>query len=258
MKCAKCGGNIGIEDKICPYCGTPNLQALQHQEDMRRYEDAFEKTRQHVEERTSRFSGFAVPVTLGLILIAMAVASVFFSASAYDIGRSVRLRGMKEHAGEYAGMIDEYLDAGDYLRVNALYNNKNLYYLEGVDGGEMQGYDMIFRAASYYSRIFETLLERLEPDNYLFREDRISTTCQDLSEEMAWLFGIEKEDYFPKSCYTEDKLQAVSAMQQQAQMLLQTYAGFSEEEAAQAGDLSKARLQAMLEEKFEDMMQEGQ
>ena len=82
MKCTHCGGNIGLEDKICPYCGAPNEHALGHQEDMRRYEDAFEKTRQHVEERTSRFSGFAVPVTLGLILIAMGVVIFVIDAGA--------------------------------------------------------------------------------------------------------------------------------------------------------------------------------
>ncbi len=258
MKCAHCGGNIGIEDKVCPYCGEPNLQALQHQEDMRRYENAFEQTRQHVEERTSRFARLTVPLTLGLIVIVAAIASTVFMIRAYDIGRVMVERDMQKHVDEYEAQINEMIADGDYLLLNAFYQNKNLYYLTSIDGGEMEAYDMVFRASSYYSQVFETLLQRLQPDSYYYQEDRIAGTAEQLADELNRLFSIEKENYYPESCYAEDKLQVIRSIRQQTAAILETYAGFTAEETAQITDVSKAKLQTMLEEKLTALTQEVQ
>ena len=64
MKCPGCGANLGLEDQFCPYCGTANPHARQHQAEMQNFRHEFEKTRDRVEERANRFAGFAVPLTI--------------------------------------------------------------------------------------------------------------------------------------------------------------------------------------------------
>ena len=41
MKCDHCGANIGLEDKVCPYCGKINPYAQQHQQQMQHYQQQF-------------------------------------------------------------------------------------------------------------------------------------------------------------------------------------------------------------------------
>ena len=256
MKCTHCGGNIGIEDKICPYCGAPNEQALEHQADMRRFEASFKETQAHVEERTSRFSRMAVPITLAVILLLAMAASVLFASRSYDIGRSLARRELAGHAADYQLQIDEWLSEKDYLNLYAFYENKNLYMLSGYDGGPLESYEMVFRASGYYSQFFEMLMQRMEPGSFYYKPERISATCSDLADLLDRLYSISREDYFPEGCYSQERLADVTGMQAQAQALLQTYAGFSREEAAGVSDYSKGRLQVMLEEKIETLMQE--
>ena len=250
MKCTHCGGNIGLEDKICPYCGAPNEHALGHQEDMRRFEASFKETQAHVEERTSRFSRMAVPVTLAVILLLAMFASVVFAASSYDIGRSLAMKERAKHADEYKLRIEEFLSEKDYMRLNALYDNNNLYMLSGEEGSPLESYQMIFRACSDYSRFFEMLLQHMEPGSYFYNQERFSDTCGELADLLDRLNRITRETYYPDSCYTDERLADITGMQQQAQALLVAYAGFSSEEAAQAADYSKGRLQTMFEEKL--------
>ena len=44
MKCQYCGGDISLEDRICPHCGRLQENAVRHDEEMKRYEAAFEDT----------------------------------------------------------------------------------------------------------------------------------------------------------------------------------------------------------------------
>ena len=78
MKCPNCGANIGLEDKFCTYCGSPNPFAKQHQEQMRQYQQQFEKTRAEVEKKANRFAKIAVPMTIfAILLVAIGAAAIF-------------------------------------------------------------------------------------------------------------------------------------------------------------------------------------
>lgn len=256
MKCTHCGGNIGLEDKVCPYCGTPNENALGHQEDMRRFEASFKETKAHVEERSSRFSRLAVPVTLAVILLLAMIASVVFSASSYDIGRRLAVKERAKHADEYKTRIDELLSEKDYMRLHALYDHNNLYILSGEEGSPLESYQMIFRACADYSQLFEMLMQRMESGSYYYTQERFPGTCGELADLLDRLNRISRESYFPDSCFSDERLADIAGIQQQAQAMLVTYAGFSSEEAAHAADYSKARLETMFEEKLKTLMQE--
>ena len=256
MKCTHCGGNIGLEDIICPYCGAPNEQARKHQADMSRFEASFEETRAHVEERTSRFSRLAVPITLAVILLVLMVASAAFNGMSYEIGRSLAMREMAGHAGEYQQKIDELLVERDYMALDAYYSENSLYMLSSDQDSPLASYEMIFRACSYYSQFFEMLMQRLEPDSYAYKPERLSDTYENMADSLNRIYSISGETHFTEGCYSKERLDGVAGIQAQTQALLMTYAGFSSEEAAQAGDYSKGRLQAMFEEKFEALKQE--
>ena len=105
MKCDHCGANIGLEDKVCPYCGKINPYAQQHQQQMQHYQQQFEQTRQDVEEKANRFAGIAAPLTVLVISIVILIGSVIFAAKAYDIASAIRVRDMEKREDEFRSRL---------------------------------------------------------------------------------------------------------------------------------------------------------
>ena len=44
MKCPYCGGEVGLEERFCSYCGRPNEQAQRHHQDMARFRKQYAET----------------------------------------------------------------------------------------------------------------------------------------------------------------------------------------------------------------------
>ena len=85
MKCEHCGYNLQIEDSFCPYCGQPNPFAVRHQREMQHFSREFQKTKQDVLEKSSRFNRRTVRITITAVLIAACAVMAFLCAAADDI-----------------------------------------------------------------------------------------------------------------------------------------------------------------------------
>jgi raffinose/stachyose/melibiose transport system permease protein len=53
MECPNCGGQLGLEDAVCPYCNTPNAMAAKHQSDMAHFRQEYQRTQADVMQKTS-------------------------------------------------------------------------------------------------------------------------------------------------------------------------------------------------------------
>ena len=73
MICNKGGRQIGIEDKICPYCGTENEFALKHDKNMRSYGGKFDSTSKNVIDTAKRTGKFGTKAVIIVILILVIV-----------------------------------------------------------------------------------------------------------------------------------------------------------------------------------------
>ena len=248
MKCPGCGANLGLEDQFCPYCGTANPHALQHQAEMQNFRHEFEKTRDRVEERANRFAGFAVPLTILGIAVALLIASLIFSMNAYQIGKSIRTRHLAAQGAELRARIENALDERDYGFIEALYTNQDLYLLTSSYGNNqvLKDYDMIFRACEYYEWAEATIADLPGRSGYRFSAERIRETCEYLADNLHSLYTLENKNWYDESCRTADKLEQLHMIQGQMSALLMTYAGFSEEETARIPDQSEEKLQEIL------------
>ena len=179
MKCPGCGANLGLEDQFCPYCGTANPHARQHQAEMQNFRHEFEKTRDRVEERANRFAGFAVPLTILGIAVALLIASLVFTMNAYQIGKSIRTKQLAAQGAELRARIENALDERDYGFIEALYTNQDLYLLTSSYGNNqvLKDYDMIFRACEYYEWAEATIADLPGRSGYRFSAERIRETC---------------------------------------------------------------------------------
>lgn len=252
MKCPGCGANLGLEDKFCPYCGTANPHAQQHQAEMQHFQHEFEITKERVEERANRFAGLAVPATILGIAVALLIASVILSMNAYQIGSSIRTRRLAEKGTELRTRIETALDERDYGFIEALYNNQNLYLLSSSYGDHqvLKDYEMIFRACRYYEWIAAVIADLPGRSGYRFSPERIKETCEYLAENLHELYTLEDKNWYDESCLTEEKLDQIHRIQEQMSALLITYADFTAEEIVQIPEQSEGKIQNILMEKF--------
>ena len=252
MKCDHCGANIGLEDKVCPYCGKINPYAQQHQQQMQHYQQQFEKTRQDVEEKANRFAGIAAPLTVLVISIVILIGYVIFAAKAYDIAAAIRVRDMEKREDEFRSRIETLLDEKDFIALYEMYNGEGLYMVSSSYRSEaLSDYDMIFRAAGAYSTVFEYLGDRTEDGLRHFESDRIDTYTGMIASSLMTLYTLEEQRYFDESCFAEDRLVHVHEMQDQIGSMLIAYAGFTPDEVRQIPEMSENHLEKLLTERLE-------
>ena len=252
MKCQKCGANLGLEDKYCPYCGTANPFAKQHQEEMQHFRAEFEKTKANVENKANRFAGTAVPLTILAIAFVLMIASFIFRLSADGIGRNIKIRRLASRKEELRTMIEEALDRGDYGLVDTYNHELDLYYITSSYGKDqaLKDYQLIFQACGDYEAACSTLCDFGTQRSYRFSADRIEDTCKYLAGSVHEVYAAEEKNWYDESCRTEEKLTRIREIQEQMTVLLIAYGGFTREEIETIPDLSEGKLQDILIEKF--------
>lgn len=115
MKCKYCGGEVGLEEKFCPYCGNPNEQAVRHVRDMADYQERYAETEATVVGATRRYAQ-VIPraVVILLLLIAIAVMA-FVTENAYSFPEQRRRRAAEKDSAGTIATLEEYLERREYV-----------------------------------------------------------------------------------------------------------------------------------------------
>ena len=114
MKCSKCGGEISLEDKVCPFCGNVNKDAVEHIRAMEEYKKRYKVTEEEVTRKTKRFASVAVKaVILALLLVGIGIM-MFIYSRAYSFPEKARRREALRHPDKCRAKMTEYLENGDY------------------------------------------------------------------------------------------------------------------------------------------------
>lgn len=114
MKCSNCGGEISLEDKVCPFCGNLNKDAAEHIRAMEEYRKRYKVTEEEVTKKTRRFASIAVKaVILAVLLIGIGIM-MFIYSRAYSLPEKARRREALRNPDKCRAKMMEYLDNGDY------------------------------------------------------------------------------------------------------------------------------------------------
>ena len=100
MKCEKCGGNLSLEDVVCPHCDTLNEHAVQHIRDMNKYKKDYEGTKQEVYTVTKSYAGISVRIVIIAILVVLIVACSLLSEEFYSMKRKSEQAKSKKNVTE--------------------------------------------------------------------------------------------------------------------------------------------------------------
>lgn len=242
MKCPYCGSPLGLEDEFCSFCGQPNPYAQKHQEDMKHYKKEFAQTQQDVYTQTRRFASLTTPIIILFVLFLLNIGGVIFAASGWKIGMHLQEKEIIRHADEHRTNLEQFLQDEDYSGFAAYYNTNSLYSAD-----EFDEYRAVVSVAEVYFSIYRMLADQSDSRSYYFDFDSISSTVHSLTLNLDTLFNVRQDfSYMADVCLTDEKMEHIANIQNQAKAILVTYGGLSVEEAEQLPDLSSSRQEELL------------
>ena len=241
MKCKFCGGEIRLEDLVCPYCGQPNEEAQRHAQDMRRYQYEFQKTKADVTEKAGNASKRAVRIAAIAFLIVAIGANIALQANSYSIRYSIERKRAVKNASELQQKLDEYLDSEDYIGFVSYSQMKRISMSE-------QAYDdyyPVYRIAMNYKYAVQQLMRLVNHRKYDSVDRQIKYTTEYVQE---FYETLDPEQYSYYDSYSSDFIQKhIANMTESLEAMFTAYLDMTPEEAHSMSTLSRAGQAALIE-----------
>lgn len=246
MKCPHCGAQIGLEDNYCPFCGQANTFAKKHQEDMKYYQQEFQRTQSDVYQQTQKAVRLTIPIVFLLILLILNIAAFIFVSNSWKIGTAIEKSRIHSQLPKHEKHITQLIKNGDFCGLSYYFSFNSLYYAD-----ELDTYTALVNASDSFRSIYELLLDSSSYYDYAFSDEEISQTISSMVRNLNTIFNIEQEYSFQKELYfTDETTAALVDLQNQTKSILVTYAGLTPEEAASLPDLSSKKQQELLERRL--------
>ena len=126
MKCISCGGEIGLNDERCPYCGRILTETAGHRAGMKNYRKRTEKAKQGASKAVSSNMPIVISAVVMVILLTAICIALYVKDNAYTFrSDAMRKESVKKYR-EYSTEIKKYLEAEDYTGFAAFKEYHNI------------------------------------------------------------------------------------------------------------------------------------
>ena len=247
MKCRSCHANLSIEDEKCPYCGTPNPEAIRHRQDMHRFSGEFHQTKSSVLKTSAETAQKYFRIIIICVLSVLVLISFFVLGNSWNITSAIQDAQAIKNYQEYSALLDQYEAEDNALAFTALYEN---HYLYGVD--KYEGYQHYYRAASSYTYVYYEILDYLEEEDPEYAPKLLEHIFDYLDSYYSYLEQEHYDFYMDTGMYDEVHLQAVDRLTVKLEALLQYAFSLSDEEMESFSQLSSAEKQVLMERKVKE------
>ncbi len=242
MKCPYCGAPLDLDDNFCSHCGKLNEQVQRHVDDMNRFQSEFTETKEEVYATAKRYTASTVRIVMIAILVILNVAVAIIGARYYSFERMVGEAICERNFEAYSAVLDDYLANGEY---HAFYNFMMEKHVPTYDSAYEQ-YNQVENLISQYIYIYEYLLKAYMTEDVEQRENLCKYTADNL-EYFYENTDPERYSYY-ENINRDENLSAIEDLKRKVEMLLVTYGGISEEDAAQFEHYTSAKRAILLEE----------
>ncbi len=243
MKCPYCGGEVGLEERLCPYCGRPNDQAQRHHQDMAHFKRKFAATEAAVVGTAERYAQAVPRIAVILLMLIASIAMWVVSANLYSYPESTRRRAAEKNPQPVIEKLEGYLADRDYMSFSSYFEYNDLRTYDTP----FEAYSELRWCASYYQEFM------LRAENLFLQGDRenwikysasydVQRFCQALDDFLEYADRAEQE------CENEDRLACLKDMRSNVTDVLKVYLGVGEDEMENFLALSENRKAARLEE----------
>lgn len=243
MKCRYCGGNIGLEDNVCPHCGRPNELAQQHLQDMKQYSEEFAETREGVYKATRRFTGVAVRAIVLSALVAAVLVMLFLTANAYSLAQGAKERDAKRNAASYKQRMDEMLAAGDYRGVANFVEAHYIYFWLA----EYEEYEQIIDLSEMYNYAVQYLMNSQLDGAEEMALDEIGYFASALPD----FYRKMDSERYGSGVDREKTDRAIAGMCENLNALMKVYLGLTDEEIEEQKTMTDARRTVFFQDRYE-------
>lgn len=242
MKCNSCGANLKIEDEFCPYCGTVNLDAVRHRQDMQEYQQEFQRTRSDVYQSAKKFSSINIRIITILVLVVLLLLSIILNVSHYDISSWIKRTQAASMVEQHRAKLEELEAAGEYQAFYAYYNANTMYYLEGI-----RDFYKVYYVSNCYANVMDSLGRLITRDEmtYLDADREVRYLCNYADElyERAVRGSYDSDEE-----WSPEHAAAIEDMKAEVNLMLMTYCNLNEEDLAVFEAARPGRKQIMIEE----------
>lgn len=243
MRCRSCNAHLSIDDEKCPFCGTPNPDAVKHRQDMRRFSGEFHRTKSSVLKVSRENAQKYVRIMMICVMAVLVLVAFFVMGRSWDIASAIQESDAEKNYEPYSLLLDEYEAEGDALSFASFFDEHSLYMVEDYDK-----YQHYYRAASNYESAYYQILTFLEETP----EERSSSgtldyLCDNLDYYYSYLEQERYSFYEETGMYDEIHLQAVDALTDRLETLLKFSFSLSDEDMVNFRNLSNAEKQVLIE-----------
>ena len=247
MKCPKCGSEMPLEYRFCPYCGAKNQAAEQHAADMAKYESEFARTKAEVENRSRHYGTNLVKAVAAAVLVILIIITMVINNNAWSFRRDLIRRQAEKHYDTVPESLCQSLAAGKYAEFSAFMDHYGLNY---IYDSPFTGFSRVLRAANLYLEIENGYLSLLRPEEWEDEKSIADDINYRLTDFYDYLEQEEDSSYPDEEKYPEppEAAAAILDMQRKVELLAVTYLGLSAEEAAGLGKMTQGTRAKLVEE----------
>lgn len=242
MKCENCGGNLTLEDVVCPHCEAVNPHAIEHIREMKRYQKDYEGTKEQVYDVTKRYVSVSVRIIVIAVLIVLIILCGILSDEGYSIHHKMNLAKSERNYEEYTAVIEEYLEDGEY---NALYSFLEAHYI--TNSYEIyEEYRPVIRAVTQYSFFYNDVIRVIYP----YSEESLKTYPSRIEGDLASFYKLYDEEHYINVYDNPKHKEDILKMEKQMNAMLVAYCGLTMEEAEGLKNMTQAERMSLLEERL--------
>ncbi|MCR5283537.1 MAG: zinc ribbon domain-containing protein [Lachnospiraceae bacterium] len=241
VKCNSCGAEIGLTDKVCPYCGRALTETAGYRADMDYYKEDSATTKKKADKIRAKNAPLVISVVVMVILLVADIALYYVADRAFLFRTDAVRRESARQYETYAKTMQEYLDDGDYTGFMA--------FKEVHEIAEWEAPYEDMRLLCEIGKEYASLVSKLEevtmfgPEASWYRPE---SDIQDCHRQIRYFYStfddsLSMIDEDPYKDYIYD-------MKAKADLLLEIYLGLDETGRSEFFASSDIRQEAYLEE----------
>ena len=247
MKCKYCGGEVGLEESVCPYCGKPNDQAVRHHREMASFRRRYAETEAAVVGKADHYARIVPRLLIILLLLITAVVTYAISENTYGYPEALRRSRAERNPQPIMETLDKCLEDRDYIAFSSwlTYHSIRCY------NGPFEGYEDLQWTAEYYKDFVLAAecvflhgeLDEWEKENTGYELRRL---CQNLER------FLETEERALRNVEKEEHREALENMSSDVMEMMRVFFGLDGEKLEEFLTFSEARKTAYLEGVMQD------
>lgn len=242
MKCKYCGGEVGLEENVCPYCGKPNDQAVRHHREMASFRRRYAETEAAVVGKADQYARIVPRMLLILLLLIVAVVTNAISENTYGLPEEVRRHRAERDPKPIMETLDNCLENRDYIAFSSWFT----YHGIRCYNSPFEEYEDLQWAAEYY-KDFVVSMERvfLHGELDVWEKENTGYDLRRLCQNLEYFQETVEREL--RNVETESHRMALENMHSDVMDMLKVFFGLDGEELEQFLSFSEARKTAYLE-----------